>query len=198
MLLGKQFYKFVVAGGSSDRNVVQIKGLWKRLVIDTKKKVTQEKKERRKTGGGLFESFYDPITERVRSILPGAFFEAPQTNLFDDDADHVLDNQNTANENTAAISVNKPRVDVNSLLLTDYQPISSCHPSNLASPLTNICNTTGTNMKEMKKSLKSSTAQDKDYYYEKVLKMAELEHQKKMEIYQLKINILQKKYENLY
>lgn len=79
-----------------DMDVKTLKGLWKRVKEKAKKDLDQERREKRKTGGGLPVSKIDKITDGVSAVLGESIL--PLQNVFDDDdagcsKDHAGDSQ---------------------------------------------------------------------------------------------------------
>ena len=60
-----------------DMDVKTLKGLWKRVKEKAKKDLDQEKREKRKTGGGLPVSKINKITDGVSAV-----FNSPITKCF--------------------------------------------------------------------------------------------------------------------
>lgn len=72
---------------SGNRDLDNIKNLWKRLKQDSKKKNAAAKRNARKTGGGTSSSGQlSPKSERVLSMLPIEQIEPPLASEYDSDA----------------------------------------------------------------------------------------------------------------
>ena len=62
--------EFCAQGGGADRNVEQLKGVWKRMKENAKKERTEEKREIRRTGGGAAQHSMTQEAQIVCGMLP--------------------------------------------------------------------------------------------------------------------------------
>lgn len=60
----------------NNRSLKQLKDLWKNLKMKAKQSKAQEKRERKKTGGGPPVIDQDPISDKVSAILPSEEMES--------------------------------------------------------------------------------------------------------------------------
>ena len=88
--------QFCAIAGVIKRDRDQLKKTWQNLKARAKRSISQEKRERLKTGGGCPPEKADATTERVASMLPTQMH--PLENPYDDDTEmHDKSHQQASN-----------------------------------------------------------------------------------------------------
>ncbi|XP_062584822.1 myb/SANT-like DNA-binding domain-containing protein 3 [Saccostrea cucullata] len=164
--------------GVNKRTITQLKSLWKNLKARTKSAVAKERRDKIKTGGGPSGKSLDKISSTISEMLPQQINSL--RNPYDDDAslhgDEPEDDNEDSDDNDEILTTNTVQEDA---------PMSqeSVKPQQPASRVPG--------------SKRKAAPGRQDQVKNRLLELAEIEHQKKMAILQLKEDILKLKKQKL-